>query len=129
MKRLFKGLLFAAGMVIMTACSGGGSYSPEKCAQLQEKIESKEPLTDADYSEMIDQLGAIVKVGKEKEAEFADNEAKQKEYARSDEGKQMLSYFFVFGMYLDSHGDDLSNSNKRKINKIMEEFKAEKEKK
>ncbi|MDE6255239.1 MAG: hypothetical protein K2M39_03495 [Muribaculaceae bacterium] len=114
-----------AGIFILSACSGGGSYSSEKCAQLQEKVDGKQELTEDDYSEMINQLEGIVKILKEKDKEIGDDKEKKNEFSKSKEAKELVGYFFGFGFYLDGHGDQLSNSNKRKLNKIIEEYKDE----
>lgn len=118
-------MFIGAGIFILSACSGGGSYSPEKCAQLQEKVDGKQELTEDDYSEMINQLEGIVKILKEKDKEIGDDKEKKNEFSKSKEAKELVGYFFGFGFYLDGHGDQLSNSNKRKLNKIIEEYKDE----
>lgn len=129
MKKYLKFLVMAVGLFFLTACSGSSvSYSPEKCATLQQKIKDKEKLTDADYSEIIDQLDAILNVANEKSKEYGDDKEKEKEFTGSAEAREMLGYFLGFGMYLDSHHEELSQSNVKKLNKVMEKFKEEKEK-
>lgn len=129
MKTILKNVIIAAGIFILTACSGGGSYSPEKCAALAEKIGSKQELTEADYTEMIDQLDGIIRLMKEKDKEFGGDKEKEREFSKSEEGKNIGKYFLTFGFYLDSHTDQLSNANKKKINKIMAEYEEEAKKK
>ena len=129
--KLIKGLLMVAVAVLtlVTSCSGGGSsFSAEKCAALEKKISAKEDLTSDEITEMVNQLGAIVYTWKAKNEEFAGDKEKEKEFSKSEEGKKMAEYFLRFGLYIDSHGDQLSNSDKRKVNKIMEEFKEEEKK-
>lgn len=128
MKNILKGMLLMVILMTLPSCSGSGDYSSEKCAALNEKISNKEELTKNDYSEMVEQLGAIVYTFKDKEKEIGDDKDKLRDYSKTTEAKEMLNYFFAFGMYLDSHSEQLSNSDKRKINKLMEEFSKEKDK-
>lgn len=128
MKGIIKSLWALCAMFILVACSGPSVYNPEKCAALQEKIDSKQELTDADYTEIINQLDGILTVMKEKDKEYADNEEKEKEFYKSDEGKALGKYLVYFGLFIDSRSDQLSNSNKRKLNKVMSEYKKERNK-
>ncbi|MDE5808341.1 MAG: hypothetical protein K2H76_09500 [Muribaculaceae bacterium] len=128
MKTVFKSICLAAAIFILAACSGVGSYSPEKCSELKEKIKSKQELTESDYTDMVDQLEGIVNLMKEMEKEFGGDQEKEKEYAKTEEAQTLVKNFFEIGMYLDAHTDQLSNSQKKKINKIVSEFEKEKDK-
>ena len=127
-RKILNCFLMTAAILILAACSGVGNYNPQKCAALQEKIDNKQELSESEYGEMIDQLGGMINFMKEKEKEIGeDKEGGSKEFfTKSEEGKQLGKYFLYFGMYLDSHADQLSNSNKRKLNKIMTEYEENK---
>ncbi|MBD5357560.1 MAG: hypothetical protein HDR88_11235 [Bacteroides sp.] len=122
MKHL-KMFFIAVGLFCLTACSGSASYNPEKCEQLKEKIRDKQPLTEADFSEMIDQMEGVCDLITKKQTEAGDDKAKYKEFADSNEARDALGYLLGFGFYIDSHKSELSKSNLKKLEKAMEKFK------
>lgn len=107
----------------LTACSGSSSFSPEKCQQLEEKIKANEELTESDYNEMIDQMGAAIEVLAEKDDQWKDDEQKQKEFIKSEEGKQVVGAIIGFGLYLDSHSKDLTPAHAKKLQALEKRFK------
>lgn len=125
MKKILNYVLIAAAFIMLASCSGGSNYSAEKCKALADKISSHQEITDGDYSEMIDQLQAIVDILKDKEKEIGDSEEKKNEFANSEEAKEYIGYFLGFAMYLDMHSDKLSDANKQKLDKIKNEFEKE----
>lgn len=121
--KLMKVLAVALMFIGLTACSGSGSFSPEKCKQLEDKIHSSATLTENDYDEMIDQMGAALEVLADKQKEFGDDKEKQTEYAKSEEGKQIISAVLGFGIYLDAHQKDLTPGNLKKLEALQKRFK------
>lgn len=121
--KLMKVLAVALLFVGLTACSGSTSFNPEKCKQLEDKIHSNSSLTENDYNEMIDQMGAALEVLADKQKEFGDDKEKQTEYVKSEEGKQIVSAVLGFGIYLDAHEKDLSPGNIKKLEALQKRFK------
>lgn len=121
--KLMKVLAVALMFIGLTACSGSGSFSPEKCKQLEEKIHSSATLTENDYDEMIGQMGAALEVMADKKKEFGDDNTKQAEYIQSEEGKQIISAVLGFGIYLDAHQKDLTPGNVKKLEAFEKRFK------
>lgn len=122
--KYFKFLIIAVSLFCLAACSGGStSYSPEKCEQLKEKIKDKQPLTEADYDEMIGQMSGMAKYFTKEQEAIGEDKEKMKEFANSEEGKKLFGYVLEFGFYLDAHKDELSKSNIQKLSKVQEEFK------
>lgn len=117
--RLLKTLGFALCLFGMAACSGSATFSPEKCAQLEEKAKSGATLTEADYNEMIDQFAAAFDLFQQKQKEFGDDNQKIQEYFfNNEEGKAMFKTIMSFGAYLTQHKDDLSAANLKKLEEI-----------
>lgn len=124
-------LFIAVAIFCLTACSGSGSssYNPKKCAELKEKIEKNEELSQSDYSEMIDQMGAATFELDKKEKEIG-NDKEKKDKFLEDGGKEMAEYAIGFGIYISQHAADLNADNSKKMIELGEEMKkmkAEKE--
>ncbi len=120
--KLIKGFLLSAMLFVLAACGGNASYSPEKCAELKAKIESKQTFSESDYDEMLDQMNAMLKVYEEKQKSFGDDAEKQKEFAQSVEGKEIASNFLGFIFYLDSHKEDLKPGNLKKLMELQQQL-------
>jgi len=120
--RYLKMMVAAIALMLITACSGSSSYSPEKCQQLAEKIDNNDQLTSDDYNEMIDQFVAVVKVINDKKNEIGEDPAKTREYAMSEEGRQQLGYAIGFAFYLQAHEADLTEDNIKKLNEANAEL-------
>lgn len=119
--KIVKTLLLVVAVVCFCAC-GGSSYNPKTSEKLFEKIHSGEKLTDADYSEMIDQLGAGCKIMIEKQKEIGDDKAKAEEFANDKENRDMVTSIMGFAFYLDAHKGELSPDNLKKFEKLEKEL-------
>ncbi|MBD5369822.1 MAG: hypothetical protein HDR80_01575 [Bacteroides sp.] len=127
MKNLIK-ILCIACVAFLAACSGGASYSPEKCQALVEKIKSHDQLTESDYNEMIDQFGALVSWMADEKKKAAGDDAVMKEALSSEEGKQKSEYIVYFGLELSEAKENLSASNVARLAKYMKEMNEVKSK-
>ncbi len=125
--KILKSMLIVAAIVCLAACSGSTKFNPNTCKELAEKIQSNDTLTEADYTTMIDQLGAASKALQAKKAEIGDDMAKTREWAESEEGKELLEYTIGFSLYLAHHESDLTDSNKKALEKVNEEMKKMKD--
>ena len=121
--KFLKSMLIVAALVCLAACSGSSSYNPKVCKELQEKIEAHQDLTEADYSTMIDQLGAAAKELHAKKEAIGNDKEKTMEWAETEEAKDLLGYTFGFSLYLAQHKSDLSESNIKALEKVGEEMK------
>ncbi len=122
-------LLFVAAMIFgLSACAGSAGYSPEKCKALSEKVKSGEELTESDYNEMIDQLGAAVKVMKDNQEKYAGDKEAEAKYQDSDEAKDLVSTVLGFGIYLSTHKKDLTPANQKHLEEVSEQLKSLNEK-
>lgn len=124
MKKIIFSIVIGAMLIVMAACGGGATYNPALCEQLKEKISNRETLSEQDYNDMIDQVVAMVKYVKEKEAEFKDNPEMKKEFEKSDEGKNILGYILGFGFCIESNKKDLTPANLKKFQAAEKELKA-----
>ncbi len=115
--KFFKLLAAALCFLFLAACSGSSAYNAEECKQLAEMASNKESFTEKDYGRMIDQFGAITKTMTDAYDKYGD-EAYMDSLSATPEGKEMLTYFVGFGMYLNDHTDDMSNSQKLNYAKI-----------
>ena len=122
MKKIINCLLASVALFIIVAC-GGKSYNPETCEALEKKIDSKETLTQKDYSEMIDQLGGMLKIFGEKKKSIGDDKEKMEEWVKSEEGEKVTKYTYGFILYLGFNEDKLDNSNKKKLQSLSEDIK------
>lgn len=121
--KLMKVLAVALLFIGLTACSGGSSFNPEKCKQLEEKMHSGDKLTESDYNEMIDQMGGAIEVLSAKEKEIGEDKDKQSEFVKTDEAKQLMTAVLGFGFYLDSHKSELTPGNLKKLEALQKRFK------
>lgn len=126
MRKIFSYLCIAVVAIAFAACSGNASYNPKACADLEKKIQNKQEMSESDYNDMIDQMDAILEKISAKDEELKDDPEKLKEYANSEEVKDLLKYTFTFGIYLDSHEDQLSDANKKKLQDIQKKFENKK---
>lgn len=121
--KLLKILCIALCIGGLSACSGSTSFSEEKCEQLSEKIKSGDTLTKSDYSEIVDQFVAATELFVKKQKEFGDDKDKMNEYFTSGEGKALFQAVLGFGIYLDQHQNELSESDIKKMEKAGELIK------
>lgn len=119
-------LLLGFILVCFAACGGSSSYNPEKCKELKEKIESGAELTQKDYSELIDQLGAVTIELNTKENEIGDDKEKKAEYLES-QGKDIAGYALGFGFYVYQHTKDLDADNMKKLTELEKKLNELKE--
>lgn len=117
----------AMALIVISGCSESSSYNPQVCKNLQEKIENKEKLTEADYDTMITQLQGIAEKLNEEKAALGEDKDVQKKFAET-EGREMFEYILGFGVYLSSHSNELTPANAKKFRKVSEEFDKLKEK-
>ena len=118
--KIFRILLSAALIFILSACSAGG-YNEETCKQLSEKANSGETLSENDYNQMVDQTLAITKELQTKANELKGE--KYQEYMNSEETKKMAAYAFSFGIYLEMNKSKLPESTLKKIEETQKEMK------
>ena len=117
-------MIVAVTLMALGACAGGSEgYDKEKCEELQQKIENKQEMTEADYNVMIDQLGALVKYIEKKDKEIGDDKEKAQEFGKSEESAKLFEYTIGFALYLEQHKNDLSSSNLKKMSKLEKEMK------
>ena len=126
--KLLKILCIALCLTGMAACSGSASYSQEKCEQLSEKIKSGDELSEKDYSEMVNQFVAATELFYNKQQEFGDDKAKMNEYFSTEEGRNIVGVVLGFGIYLDQHSADLSESDAKKMEKVKEKLEKQNKK-
>lgn len=124
--KLFASIALVIAIFMAGACSSSQSYDSAKSKALIEKIQNHEELSDADCSAMIDQLSAAHDALESLTAQAGDDKEKDKEIKKSPEFKELTEVIIYFGIELDSRKDDLSNSNKKKLNKVLQKFNASK---
>ena len=126
--KLLKILCIALCLTGMAACSGSASYSPEKCEQLSEKIKSGDTLSEKDYSEIVDQFVAATELFYKKQQELGDDKAKMNEYYSTEEGQKLVGTVLGFGIFLDQHSADISESDAKKMEKVKEMLEGQNKK-
>lgn len=120
--KLLKILCIAFCLAGMAACSGSSGFSPEKCAQLEEKAKGSTPLTEGELNEMVDQLAAAFEIMFQKNEEFADDKKGFKEYLDSPEGKNVANVVFKFSVYLSQHESELSPEAIKKLEDLEKKY-------
>ena len=100
---------------VITSCGGSSGYNAETCAELKNKIDNKETLTEKDYDQMIDQTMAIAKFMEDKTKEFENDPEKLKEFKQEPQIKEMEGYAIGFVLYLSFHENELPEATKNKL--------------
>lgn len=119
-------MALAIAILMAGACSASQSYDKAKSKALIEKIQNHEEMSDADYSAMIEQLSAAYDAMEKLTGQAEGDKKKEKEINKSPEFKELTEVIIYFGIELDAKKDDLSNSNKKKLNKVLQKFNATK---
>lgn len=109
-------------LTVLAACSSAPSYNPQAVKAIMEKAEKHEEFTQKDYSEMIDQLEAIVN-------ELDKNKEKLKDMKAEDldenpELAEMMGNYVGLSMLVAFSGNDLDDANKAKLKKFQEKAEA-----
>ncbi|MCM1066286.1 MAG: hypothetical protein NC418_01775 [Muribaculaceae bacterium] len=105
--------LAAAAALTLGACSGAASANPDDIAQ---KIKNDEPLTQAEYSVMLDYIGDMIKEGSElmSDDKSDDIEASMEQY---DKINKKYPHALVFIEKLN-YTTDLNADNLEKAQKL-----------
>lgn len=119
--KIFKTFLIAMVMVAFASCDkgSGSGFNPDVCEKLADLIEDGEDLNEDEFSQMLNQIEAMVNIASNKVDEFDGDRIKYKKYEHSKEGKEISLYNGMFITYIYAHEEDMTKSQRKQWKAIM----------